>query len=84
MIVPPLAVLTGTFIIVAVLLALLVAASYAAYTFRGSGIGAHPHDGSDEAPGAADPSESDGSGRTFEDNDDEFNAGGGFSTHGTQ
>jgi hypothetical protein len=54
------------------------------YTYKGSGINAHPHDGLDQAPGAADPSDPGGQSRTHEEHDDEFDAGGGFSTHGAK
>jgi len=74
----------GSLIFLGVIIAILLAAVYGFYTYRGSAINAHPSDDSDDAPGAEGPSDPAGSGRTSEDNPDEFSAGGGFSTHGTR
>lgn len=52
------------------------------YTYRGSGINAHPSDGLDGAPGADEPSDPASPGRTPEAHDDELD--GGISTHGTK
>ncbi len=62
-----------------VVVVLVVAFSY--YTYRGSGINAHPNDGSDGAPGAAEPSDAARPGRTPEAHE-EVDAG--ISTHGTR
>lgn len=67
---------SGTFIVAGVGVAAFLGLVYGAFTYRGSGIDPHPHDGSEEAPGAANPSDPAGEGRT----DDE----GAFSTHGTK
>jgi len=67
-----------------VIIVLFLAVAYGFYTFKGSAINAHPSDGLDGAPGSAGPNEASGQGRTSEDHDDEFSAGGGFSTHGTE
>jgi len=74
----------GSLIFVGFLIVLFFVIVFGYYTYRGSGINAHPHDGSDSAPGAADPSDPGGQSRTPEGHDDEFDAGGGFSTHGTR
>ncbi|MDQ2894309.1 MAG: hypothetical protein M3Y09_01470 [Actinomycetota bacterium] len=81
---PVFALASGSLILVAFLIVLFFAVVFGYYTYRGSGINAHPHDGSDSAPGAADPSDPGGQSRTAEGHDDEFDAGGGFSTHGTK
>jgi len=82
--VPIAAVAGGILIFIVVIIALFLAVGYGYYTYRGSGINAHPSDGLDGAPGSAEPSQASGKGRVHEDNDDEFSAGGGFSTHGTR
>ncbi len=82
--VPIAAVASGILIFIVVIIALFLAVGYGYYTYRGSGINAHPSDGLDGAPGSAEPSQASGKGRVHEDNDGEFNAGGGFSTHGTR
>jgi hypothetical protein len=74
----------GSFIFLGVIIVVFFAVVYGYYTYRGSGINAHPNDGLDGAPGSEGPSQASGRGRTSEDNDDELSAGGGFSTHGTK
>jgi hypothetical protein len=74
----------GSLILAGFLVVFFFVIVFSYYTYRGSGIDAHPHDGSDSAPGAADPSSPSGESRTHEGHDDEFGEGGGFSTHGTQ
>lgn len=73
----------GSFIFLGVVILLFFAVVYGFYTYKGSAVNPHPSDGRDGAPGSAGPSQASGRGRTSEDNDDEFSAGGGFSTHGT-
>ncbi len=74
----------GTLIFVIVIVLVFFAGVYGFYTYRGSAINAHPSDGSDGAPGAAGPSSETGKGRVPEEREDEFSAGGGFSTRGTE
>ena len=81
--VPLAAVAAGTFIIIAVIVAIVLAVAFGYYTRSGSAINAHPNDGLDGAPGATDPSEFSGKGRTGEDPDDPSSPGGGLSSHGT-
>ena len=82
---PPIFALAGgSLIFLGVIVVFLLAVVYGYYTYRGSAINPHPHDGSDAAPGAAGPSEASGHGRTAEEHDGEIGAGGGFSTHGTK
>jgi hypothetical protein len=66
----------GTVIVAGVLVVTIVAVIYGTFTYRGSGITPHAGDQTGDAPGAADPSDPAGEGRT----DD----GGAFSTHGTK
>jgi hypothetical protein len=66
----------GTAIVAGVLVVMILAAIYGTFTYRGSGITAHTSDQTGDAPGAADPSDPAGEGRT--------NDGGAFSTHGTK
>jgi hypothetical protein len=66
----------GAAIVAGVLVVTLLAVIYATFTYRGSGITPHASDQTGDAPGAADPSEPAGQGRT--------NDGGAFSTHGTK
>jgi hypothetical protein len=80
----PLAAIAGTFIIIAVIVAIVLAVAFGYYTYSGSAINAHPNDGLDGAPGASDPSEASGKGRTGDDPDDPFSPGGGLGTHGTR
>jgi len=47
----------GTFILIAIVIAIIVAAAFGYYTYSGSGINAHPNDGLDGAPGAGEPSQ---------------------------
>jgi hypothetical protein len=82
--VPVYAVASGTFIVVGVLIAIIIAVIFSFYTYRGSMINPHPDDGLDGAPDAQNPSQASGKGRTHEDHPDEFGAGGGFSNHGTR
>ena len=82
--VPIYAVAGGTFIVVGVVAAVLVAVAFSYYTYRGSMINAHPNDGLDGAPDAKDPSQASGRGRTPDAHPDEPGTGGGFSTHGTK
>lgn len=74
----------GSFIFLGVLVVLFFVIVFGYYTYRGSAINPHPHDGSDEAPGAAAPSQPSGQGRVPEEHPDEPSAGGGFSSHGTR
>ena len=53
----PLALTDGSAIVVFVVVVMIAALAFIAYTRTGSGIEQHPHDGSDGAPGAARPSE---------------------------
>ncbi len=73
----------GSFIFIGVIIVLFFAVVFGYYTYKGSAINAHSSDGLDGAPGSAGPSQASGKGRTSDDNPDEFSAGGGFSTHGT-
>jgi hypothetical protein len=82
--IPLAAVAGGTVIIIAVIIAIVLAVAFGYYTYSGSAINAHPNDGLDDAPGAADPSEASGRGRTGDDPDDPFSPGGGLSSHGTR
>ena len=82
-VVAPFAVAGGTFIVLAVVVAILLAVVLGFYTYKGSAIDAHPSDGLDGAPGSAEPSQASGKGRTIESHEDEP-GGGGFSTHGTR
>ena len=82
--VPIYAVAGGTFIVAGVIVAIIIAIAFSFYTYKGSTINAHPNDGLDGAPGAEDPSQPSGRGRTPEAHPDEFGTGGGFSTHGNQ
>jgi hypothetical protein len=66
----------GTAIVAGVVVVMILAAVYATFTYRGSGITPHASDQTGDAPGAADPSDPAGEGRT--------NDGGAFSTHGTK
>ena len=75
---------SGTFLFLGVIVAIVIAIAFSFYTYRGSTINAHPNDGLDGAPGAEDPSQASGRGRTNEDHPGEGGAGGGFSTHGTK
>ena len=68
--VPLAAIAAGTFIVVAVIVAIIVAVAFSYYTYSGSAINAHPNDGLDGAPGAADPSEASGRSRMGDDPDD--------------
>lgn len=75
----------GSLIFILVIIGLFFAVVYGYYTYRGSGINAHPNDGLDGAPGSDAPSSAQGRGRVHEDHDDERpSAGGGFSSHGTE
>ncbi len=67
---------SGTAIVAGVLIVMILAAIYGTFTYRGSGISPHGGDQAGDAPGAADPSDPAGEGRT--------NDGGAFSTHGTK
>lgn len=69
-------------IFVGFLVVLVIVFSY--HTYKGSAINAHPHDASEQAPGAGDPSDPGGQSRTHEAHGDELGAGGGFSTHSTK
>jgi hypothetical protein len=74
----------GSFIFLGIVVLLFFVIVFAYYTYRGSAINPHPHDGSDAAPGAAAPSEPSGKGRLSEEHPDELSAGGGFSGHGAE
>lgn len=74
----------GSVIFIVVILVIFFAVVFGFYTYRGSGINAHPSDGLDGAPGAEGPSDASGKGRVSEETDEELNAGGGFSTRGTR
>lgn len=81
---PVFALAGGSFIFLAVIIAIFFAVVYGFYTYRGSAINPHPSDGLDGAPGSAGPSQASGNGRTSEDNDENIDVGGGFATHGTR
>ena len=66
----------GGMIFLGFMLFLFVAVAFGYYTIRGSGIDAHPSDGLDGAPGSEGPSDVN-KGRGSD-------AGGTFSSHGTQ
>ena len=83
-VIPILAVAGGSFIFLGVAVLLFFAIVFGYYTYRGSAINPHPHDGSDGAPGAAGPSDASGKGRVPEEHPDELSAGGGFSSHGAE
>jgi hypothetical protein len=74
----------GSFILLGVLVLLFFVIVFSYYTYRGSAINPHPHDGSEGAPGASAPSDASGQGRVSEEHPDELSAGGGFSTHGAE
>ncbi len=74
----------GSLIFLGFIVVLFFAVVYGFYTYRGSAINAHPSDGLDGSPGSEGPSSADGKGRVSEASDDEFSAGGGFSSHGTE
>lgn len=74
----------GSFVFLGVMVAMFFGVVYGFYTYSGSTINPHPSGGLDGAPGASDPSQASGRGRTSEDHPDEFSVGGGFSTHGTR
>lgn len=67
----PIALSGGSFIVLLVCALILVGVIYGFYTREGSGISSHPHDGSDEAPGAKGPGEAsgrdEGEGSTLDD-----------------
>ena len=81
---PVYAVAGGAFIFTGVLIAIVIAIVFSYYTYRGSGINAHPNDGLDGAPGSDAPSQASGKGRSRGDEADEPGTGGGFSTRGTK
>lgn len=83
-VIPIFALAGGSFIFLGVVVLLFFVIVFSYYTYRGSAINPHPHDGSDEAPGAAAPSDASGKGRVAEEHPDELSAGGGFSSHGTE
>jgi hypothetical protein len=74
----------GSFILLGVMVLLFFVIVFSYYMYRGSAINPHPHDGSEEAPGAGAPSEASGKGRVSEEHSDELSAGGGFSSHGAE
>ena len=78
------AVTSGTLIVAAVIVAIIIAGAFSFYTYKGSMINAHPNDGLDGAPEAADPSQASGRGRTPEGRPDDSGTGGGISTRGTK
>jgi cell division protein FtsN len=84
MILPLAAIASGTLILIAIVIAIIVAVAFGYYTYTGSAIDAHPNDGLDGAPGAAEPSQASGRGRTGDDDDDPFSDGGSLSSHGTR
>jgi hypothetical protein len=73
----------GSVIFLVVIVVLVVAVAFSYYTYRGSGISAHPHDGRDQAPGAGGPSDPAAPGRIPED-PDRLGGEGSISTHGTK
>jgi hypothetical protein len=72
----------GSWIIVGFAVLMLIVLAYSYYSIKGSGIDAHPSDGSGGAPGAAAPSDA-AKGRGTEGSLDDGSTGGTFSTHGT-
>lgn len=81
---PVFALAGGSLIFVGFVVVFFFVIVFGYYTYKGSAINPHPHDGSDQAPGAGDPSDPGGQSRTHEEHDDELDAGGGFSTLGTK
>lgn len=73
----------GSWIFLAIIVALVLVIAYSYFTYRGSGINPHPHDGRDESPGASGPSRPGGHGRVPED-PDRLGGDGSISTHGTK
>ena len=81
---PVAAIAGGLLILIAVIVVIIFAIGFGYYTYSGSGINAHPSDGLDGAPGAAEPSDASGKGLTGGDDEDPFSPGGGLSSHGTR
>ena len=77
-----LAAVGGSWIVVGVAVAMLVALSFSYYSIKGSGIDSHPSDGLGGAPGSAGPSDV-AKGRGSEGGAGDGSTGGTFSTHGT-
>lgn len=73
----------GSFVILAFGVVMFLVLAYSYYTTTGSGIGKHPNDGLDGAPGSEGPSEASGHGRSPGTTSKDRSTGDTFSTHGT-
>lgn len=73
----------GSFIFLAFIVVMFFAIVYGFYTYRGSGINAHPDDGLEGSPGSAGPSDPGGKGRSTGTTSPGHSAGDTFSTFGT-
>ena len=89
MVIPALA--GGSLIFLAIIVVLVIVVAFSYFTYRGSGINAHPHSGHDDdgpgdtgqAPGADGPSRPGGHGRVPED-PSRLGGEGSIPTHGTK
>jgi hypothetical protein len=82
---PPLVVALagGSFIFLAVIVAMFFAVVHSFYTLGGSAINKHPNDGLDGAPGSAGPSEESGKGRSTGNTSAGHSVGDTFASRGT-
>ncbi len=74
---------SGSTIFIVIVVAIILAAAFGFYTYKGSAINAHPNDGLDGAPGAEAPSDPAGNTRIPDDPDQPDNQG-SIPTHGTR
>ncbi|HWH45457.1 MAG TPA: hypothetical protein VNT32_12075 [Thermoleophilaceae bacterium] len=74
----------GSFIFLAVIIVLFFSVVFGFFTYRGSGIGQHPNDGLDGAPGSQGPSNASGMGRNPGTTSEGHSVGDTFSTFGTR